>query len=236
MASPTAARRSARTTAASDDALDIRMAEWVEWGRKNARAILIGAVVALVAVGGFLAYRMSAASRAARASEAFLEVQQSLATVDSAAAATSLQNFIRRYDGSVEADEARLELGQRRMAAGQVKQAIPLFREVSDGGSPLAFQGTTLLAAAQARDGQAAQAVQTYMRAADDAELAFQEQEALSEAALLHEAAGNFGEAAKVYGRMLENTETGTLERSIIELRVAEAEARASAPAPAERP
>ena len=230
MASPAAARRTPRNTIESDDAVAMRAAELAEWARRNARAILIGAVVALVAVGGYMAYRMSADQRAERASQQYLTVQQNVATTaDSAAARRELESFIRRFDGTREADEARLELGQRLLGAGQVKEAIPHFRAVAEGGSPMAYQGASLLGAALAQDGQRDQAIRAYLDIADDAELQYQKQQARSEAAILHEQAGNWKAAADLYRVMRDASKEGSLERSILELRVAEAEGHAAA-------
>lgn len=233
MASPSVARRTARPAVDPDDAFAVRAAELRRWASSNARAIMIGAVAALVVVGGFLAYRISQSRAAERASQAFLELQQRVSTADSVQGRALLQNFAQTYDGTVEGAEARLELGQRLLLAGQPKQAIPHFREVAGSGLPVAFQGKTLLAAALSRDGQQQQAIQTLLDAADDAEYGYQEQEALGEVALLHEQANNWRAAADIYRRMVENTEKGSLERSIAELRLAEAEARAGTAAPA---
>ena len=64
---------------------------------------------------------------------------------------------------------------------------------------------------------------------ADEAELSFRKVEALGAAALLRIEAGDFAGAAQLYGRAVELTEEGSLERSVYEMRMAETLARAEA-------
>ena len=54
----------------------------------------------------------------------------------------------------------------------------------------------------------------------------FQRAEALNQAAILQEGAGNWQGAADLYREMLKDTKEGTMDRSIIEMRLAEAEAK----------
>ncbi len=95
--------------------------------------------------------------------------------------------------------------------------------------SPVGVQAALLLAAAQASAGNPAEAIATYLRVADGAELGFRRAEALTSAATLRAQAGDFAGAADLYGRAVELTEEGSLERSIYEMRRAEALARAEA-------
>lgn len=225
MASPSAVRERSRTSVDPDDAVSLRAAELADWARRNARLILGLAVAALLAAGAFLYYQFDQNSRAERASSEFLALQASLQTADSAAATRQLETFARKFPGSVEAAEARLQLGMNHLRAGQPKKAIAELRPVAEGGTPMAFQATSLLAAAQAADGQRDQAIRTYIAAAGDTDLAYQKQEVLQQAAILREGAGDWKGALELYRQILATTEEGSLERGIVELRIAEAEA-----------
>lgn len=55
------------------------------------------------------------------------------------------------------------------------------------------------------------------------------EGEALNQAALLQEGAGNWQGAADLYREILKDTEEGTVDRSVIEMRLAEAEGHLAA-------
>lgn len=236
MASHTAARRPAsRQNIDSDDALAMRAAEMAAWTRKHGRAVLYAAVAALVLIGGFFWMRMQRANTAQRAATAFLEMQASL-PADTAAALRQIVTFADRYEGTADAAIARIQIAQTYLGRNQPKQAIEQLRRVADGGTPVAMQARSLLAAAQARDGQRDEAIRTYLQIAEDSELAYEQQQALNEAALLREQAGDWRGAAELYRRILETTEEGSVERSLMEMRIAEADARAAAPAPAPAP
>ncbi|HEX2204376.1 MAG TPA: tetratricopeptide repeat protein [Longimicrobium sp.] len=233
MASPSVARRPTRTEIDSDDALALRAAELAAWARRNVRFVVAAAVAALLAVGGYLAYNQSRTARAERAAARYLQVQAQYGN-DTTAIVRELETFVRRFDGTPEAAEARLQLGETYLRRNQPAKTIELLRPLAGSGSPMAFQATMLTAAAQSASNQRDAAIRTYLSAADGAELLHQRVEALSEAALLREQAGDWRGAVELYRRMSEDTEEGSLERSVLELRIAEAEAKAGA-APAAR-
>jgi len=233
MASPSAVRERSRTTVDPDDAVSLRAAELADWARRNARLILGLAVAALLAAGAFLYYQFDKNNRAERASSEFLTLQAALQTADSTAATRQLEAFARKFPDSVEGAEARLQLGMNHLRAGQPKKAIAELRPVAEGGTPLAFQATSLLAAAQAADGQRDVAIRTYLDAAEDTDLAYQKQEVLQQAAILREGANDWKGALALYRQILETTEEGSPERGLVELRIAEAQARAGEAAPA---
>ena len=239
MASPSAVRERSRTTVDPDDAVMLRAAELAEWARRNARLIMGLAVAVLLAAGAFLYYQFDKNSRAERASSEFLALQAALSsTPDSAAATRQLESFARKFPGTVEGAEARLQLGMNYLRGNQPKKAITELRPIAEGDTPLAFQATSLLAAAHAADGQRDLAIRTYLAAAEDTDLAYQKQEVLQQAAVLREEAGDWKGALELYRQILETTEEGSLERGIVELRVAEAEARVgggAAPAAAQK-
>ncbi len=231
MASPSVARRNPRSSIEHDDAVALRAAELKAWAGKNVKVILTVAAVLVVAVAVFMVNRVSAGNRADRAAAAWADAQGKVATGDSAAALAELRNFAGRYGGTAEADQARLELAARLIASGKAKDALAPLRAVK-GSSPVAYQATMLLGAALAADNQRDEAIRTYQRAADGAELDFQRSQALSEAALLHEQAGNWAAAAQIYQRMRDAAEEGSVQRQVVELRLAEAQARAGTAAP----
>lgn len=228
MASPSVARRPTRTEIDSDDALAMRAAELAAWAQRNVRVILAAAVAALLGIGGYLYYQWSQAQRAERAATQFLQVQAGAGS-DTTAIVGGLESFVRRFDGTAEADEARLQLGETYLRRNQAPKALEILRPLAGSGSPMAFQAQMLVAAAQNASNQRDQAVRTYLAAADETDLVHQRVEALSEAAVLREQAGDWRGAAELYRRMTGDTEEGSLERSVLELRVAEAEAKAGA-------
>ena len=232
MAAPPVAPRSRTPRAApSDDALYARALEFSEWGRRNIRWIVIAAVVAAVIIGGLLYYRAYQVNRLERAASAFVQLEQSVAAGNAAVAAQDLQLFAQRYDGTPYADEARLLLARIRLQTGEPQAAAEAIQPVADelGSSPMGAQAALLLGAAQAQAGQLTEAVETYLRVAEESRFTFEQQEALLSAAAIREQAGDFAGAAELYRRALDAEAEGTLQRSLLEMRLGEAEARAQA-------
>ena len=227
MASSTVARsRQVQGKLDSEDAMALRAAELAAWARRNVRMIIGIAAVALVVVGGLVVWKYSQAQRRAAAAERLLAMSANPVLLTSAGT-RELEQFIRQYDGTPEANEARLMLAQALLDQGQVRPAMAHLRNVADGGSPLAVQALMMLGSAQAEAGDRAAAIRSYQQAADRASMKYQKFEALGQAAVQYEAAGNWKAAADIYRGLLADTEQGSQQASVIDMRLTEALARA---------
>lgn len=215
----------------SDDALMVRAMQASEWARKNVMMIGIVAAVALAVVLILVFMAMNRAERAERAAADFVVLEQTVASGNTALATRDLQSFIVRYSGTPEADEARLALARLRLQDGKPQEAIAALEGLADdvNGSVLGAQAALLLGAAQQAAGDRAAAIATYERVAEEADLAFERQAALADAALVQTQAGNFAAAAALYQRLVDSLDEGAVERSLFEMRLAEAQARAAA-------
>lgn len=238
MASPSvaSARRRSQTAPDEDDIVLARALQFSEWARRNARLVIGATVVAAVVLASLFYYRIEQSRRAERAAADFAQLGATVSPDNLVLATRDLNAFITRFEGTDEADEARVELARLQLGAGQAAQAVstlmPFATRIED--SPVGPQGALLLGAAQSQAGQTQAAIATYLRVAEDAPLKFQRASALGEAATLRDAAGNHAGAAEIYGRMIELTEPGSLERGVYEMRLQEAESQAGAtPAPA---
>jgi predicted negative regulator of RcsB-dependent stress response len=233
MASPSVASRSKQSAraAGSEDVVAARALELAAWARRNARIVIATTVVVGALVGGLAYYYFFyQPQREERAAIQFQEVERTVAAGNATLAQRDLQGFIRRFDGTLQADEARLMLARQYLEANQGAKAIPVLNEVSaDVGTPLGAQAGLLLGAAQAQAKQVDAAVQSLLRVADGSETVYFQQEALSDAALLQQQAGRHREAAELWRRLVGTAEEGSLERSVYEMRLAEAEGRALA-------
>lgn len=227
MASSTVARsRLPQSKLESDDALALRAAELSAWARRNVRMIIGIAAVALVVVGGLLVWKYQQAQQRALASERLLDLSDNPAVL-TAAGTRELENFIRQYDGTPAADEGRLMLGQSLLDQGQPAKAIPHLQKVAGGGSQLASQASMMLGSTHAQAGDRAAAIRAYEQAADQSAMKYQKFEALGQAAVQHEAGGNHKAAADIYRALLADSEKGSQQATIIEMRMTEALARA---------
>jgi predicted negative regulator of RcsB-dependent stress response len=226
MASSTVARsRSANTKLDSDDALAIRAAELSAWARRNARMVIAVAAVALVVVGGLVVWKYQLGQRRAAAGERLMALGANPAVM-TATGTRELEQFIRQYGDTPEADEARLMLGQSLMEQGQGRRAIPHLQRVADGDGRLAAQASMMLGSTHSQLGDRAAAIRAYQQAAEKAQMKFQRFEALGQAAVQHEAGGNWKAAADIYRGLLDDSEKGSQQATIIEMRMTEALAR----------
>lgn len=230
MASPSVARRAPRNAIDSDDAVMMRAAELATWAQKNARAILIATAVLVVVVAGALYYQIYKGQRADRAASAYLAVQAAL-PADTLGAVRQLTAFAANYDGTTEAAEARILAAQLLLGKNQAAQAVETVRPVANGSTPVKEQGEGILGAALAAAGKRQEAIDAYTTLAGHARLQYMKQDALTEAAILREQAGEWKAAADLYRQALESTEKGSRDRVLTEMHLAEAEAHAAAPA-----
>lgn len=209
-----------------DDAMAMRAAALSAWAKRNARLIIAISAVAVVLVGGLIVWKYNQGQRRAAAAEALLALRAN-PTLVTAAGGAQLQTFITRYNGTVEADEARLMLAEQRLNAGNPRAAITELQRVAGSGSPLATQAGMMLGSAYAQAGDRPAAIRAYEEAADKAKLKYQRFEALGQAALQHEVAGNYKAAVDTYRRVLAETEANSGQATVVEMRITEALAKA---------
>lgn len=209
-----------------DDAMALRAAALSAWARRNARMIIAIAAVSILVVGGLLVWKVSQARRSAAAAEALLSLRANPA-ITTAAGTAQLSGFIKKYDGTVEADEARLMMAEGQLNAGNPRPAIASLNEMANGGSPLAAQAAMMMGSAYAQMGDRNAAIKAYELAADKSKLRYQRFEALGQAALQYELVGNYQAAADAYRKVLAETEPMSQQSSIVEMRITEALARA---------
>ncbi|HET7274827.1 MAG TPA: tetratricopeptide repeat protein [Longimicrobiaceae bacterium] len=228
MAAQSAASRSHRKRNASepDDIILARAIEFSRWARKNVSYVVGGAVLLALLVGGAIYYRMYHQNRIAQAATQYMELEQTAASGNAALAERDLASFIARFDGTVYADEARLLMAQIKLDADQPAEAIAVLEGFPDriDDSPIGAQGALLLAAAQQAAGETEDAIATYLLVADEAPMLFRRQAALADAALLRMQTQNYAGAVELYTRLVETAEEGSAERSVYEMRRAEAE------------
>jgi predicted negative regulator of RcsB-dependent stress response len=232
MAAQSLASRSRRPPQApdSEDIVLARALEFSQWAQRNARILIIVAVLAAAVVGGLIYYRSYQADRDARAAADFMVLEQTAGAADPTTAVADLQRFVTRYDGTGYADEARMAVGRLHIQQGQPQEAIPVLQEASRrmGRSPIAGQAGLLLGAAQEQAGDAPAAMDTYLRVGRDARFEFEQVQGLQAAAALREVAGDHAGAVELYRQLAGMVEEGTLERSIYEMRIAELEQQAA--------
>lgn len=231
MASPSVASRSKQISRAADtdDVVMARALEFAAWAKRHARMVMIVAGLAAALVGGLIWYYwVHKPQQAARAGTEFMSLERRVDPANPALAERDLRDFARRFDGTAEADQARLLLAKIHLQANAPKKAVPVLQEVdAKYQRPLGAQAGLLLGAAQSEAGDREAAIRAYLQVADQAESAYYREEALTSAALLRQQSGNYAGAAELWRRLVEGAEEGSLQRSIFEMRLAEAEGMA---------
>lgn len=214
-----------------DDIVLARALEFSNWARANVRLVVSVAVVVLALIAALLWWRADRAARAERAAMEFMQLEQTVASGNAELAARDLEQFTQRFAGTDYAEEATVMLGTLRLQTGQPAAAIEAVDDLAarPGRSLLAANAAMLHAAAQHAAGQTDAAIATYLRVADAAEMEFQRVEALAAAARLRTETGDHAGAAELYARAVELSEAGSTDRTLYEMRRAEAEARAGA-------
>lgn len=225
MVAQSIASRSRRPHAEPEDEFMGRALEVADWMKKNVVVIssVFGVLVLLLA--GFFWYKSDQARREEDAAIAFLPVEQAVLAGDPAVAARELDLYIQRHDGTVHADEARLLLATVHLQQGQAAEAMAALGDLpNDLRSPLGPQAAMLYGAAQEANGQAADAITTYLRVGQGAENSFHREEGLAAAARVREQTGDRAGAAELYARLVEEAENPTIS-AMYEMRRAEVEA-----------
>lgn len=206
-----------------------RLLQILLWSKEHLRALIAGAVVVVV---GILAVTYASNMREARRTEAMLrleEVRLAVLSGNHSLAMRDLEELINLFSGTPAADEARILLAQSALAESQTEKAIEVLIPLVEGkNKDLAPAAAFLLAAAYEEQGDAAQAVATYLGVADKTDNVYQRRDALQQAARVRDAQGDAAGAVEIYQRLLEETAENTPERGVVELRLAEARARAA--------
>lgn len=219
-----------RTTVETDDVVMARAFAFAAWARRNAQAIMTAAAVVVLAAAGYMYYRYYEAHRAGRAGAEFMAVSaQARSGGNEQLAARDLDNFAHKFDGTAEADEARLLLAQIKLKANKPKEALPLLQTVAGNNTPVRYQGMIMLGDAQASSGDVNAAASTFQKAADDAKSAYDRTQALRELALLNEQRGDWNGAVAAWQKLVDTTDKASPDRMEFEMRLGEAQAHQAA-------
>jgi len=165
-----------------------------------------------------------------RATAELAQLHQTAASGNRALAIRELESFVNRFSGAPAAKEGRVLLGQLHLEEGHAEQAIQALGPVAeDLGDPLGAPAALLLGAAYEAAGRSGEAERVYLRVADQARFPFQRHDALYAAARIRQDRGDYTGAVTLYDRLLGLLPADSPERSIYEMRRAEAAARAAA-------
>lgn len=234
MARHPGARRVQRQTAEPDDVFVERVLETSAWAKENTGRLILGAIVVVLVVSGFLYYRNYRTELRDRAETQLSAIRQTVLSGNSALAIRDLETYMSSFGQTASGEEARLLLGRSYLDNGEPQKAIDLLAGTTANlNRPMGVPGAFLLAAAYEAAGQDDQAVTEYLRIAADAPHEYQQWDALEAAGRVRFQTGDPVGAVEIYDRLLEAMPENVPQRTIIELRRGEAAARARGAAPA---
>ncbi|MFC1791857.1 YfgM family protein [Gemmatimonadota bacterium] len=221
-------RRKPEEKKEAEDIFVEKTLELTRWAKANTQALILAGVVVGILVAGGLYYANYRSSLREQAIAQLEQVQSTVGFGDREAAKIQLNQYLGQFEGTVYALEARLILGQVLLEDGDPEGAMealaPAVRAMDD--EPIGIQAAFLMASAYEEAQRLEDAERLFLRIADTSDLSFQIREALSGAARLRTAAGDYSGAATLYRDVLSTMEADDPARSYWEMRLAEASAR----------
>lgn len=186
----------------TEDTFVLGIARTIDWAREHQRGVILGALAAVVLIGGLIYYRDYRRNLTARAATQLSQLEGQLGAAGGPDQAISqIQEYLSRFSGTPSADEARLLLARIQLDQGRPSKAIealdPLSGRPLD--TPTGYAAARLRADAHTAAGQSEMAIALLDRAARGARFAFQRHAAASDEAELLVQAGRYDSAASIY-------------------------------------
>lgn len=224
------ARRVQRHADEPDDQFIANVLEASTWATRNARAIIIGAIVLVVLVVGTIIFMSNRAAHREQAETALLTVLQTVQSGNTELAERELQTFLSNYGDTPAADHARLLLGQVYLQTEEPARAVEVLQPIADDlEEPFGASAALLLGAVHEATNDLARAEAAYLRVGENAPFDFQRNEGLDRAALLRLQQGNAAGAVELYERLVENAAENSPDRALYQIRLGEARAQVQA-------
>jgi predicted negative regulator of RcsB-dependent stress response len=230
MAKHPTSSRVRREEQAPDDAFVSFIQRSIIWAKENSR-VLITAGVVVVALAAGLTWFLTQQQRTERmAASEFARVQQSVVSGNTQLAIRDLETYLATYGSTETADQARIILADLLIGQDRADEAVDVLGSLPDDvQAPFGLAAARIEAAALEALGQVDQAVDAYLRVADNARFDYQQREALADAARVRLQNGDAENAADLYQRIVDSLEddAAATGRGYYEMWLAEAQAQA---------
>lgn len=224
---PTARR--VHRDAAPDDAFVAGVLETTVWAKQHSQKLIIGGIVAAIALVALVLFFMNRSNRAEQAAAQLTVVRAAALTGDPQTAIPALERYIADFGSTPQGDEARLMLGRAYLEAGQTQNAIETVQSVaSDVNSVYGGNAAYLLASAYEAANEAHRAEEVFLRLGEEADLLYMKQDALDNVGRLRIQRGDYAGAVEIYQRLVDLSPENSSERQVFELRLGEATALAA--------
>lgn len=224
MADPLAKERRGGGATGREDAFVEGIFRFWTWVQANARAVIVGTVLVVLLAAGLLYYR---SYRASVQEQGAVELLQLRATAGQDPDLPGrLVSFIRRFDGTPAAEEARLLLARLQLNAGQPEGTLETLEPVADRSpdTPTGYAARVLRVRALEAQGALEPALRELASLAERARYPFQRRAAEADRARLLVESGRLEEAEAIYARLAAET-AGTGEDAEYRVRLGEVRA-----------
>lgn len=212
-----------------DDAFVGTVRRVIDWVQDNRREATIGGLAVILVTAGAVWFVVQQRSLEQTAQARFTEVRQTVASGNTQLAIRDLETFLGTFGSTDAADQARIILADLLILEGRAEEAIEALGTLPDRvDEPFGLAAARIEAAALERLRRYDEAVQAYIRIADNARFPFQRREALADAGRVELQHGEPADAVPLFDRVLDTFEDGeTAGRGYYEMWLAEAQARA---------
>jgi tetratricopeptide (TPR) repeat protein len=189
-----------KTGEAARPHLDLEPESFVDTVQEYQKQIIIGVIVAAVAVGGFWMWRRSAEIRETRAMEAYTAAEAAFGGGNAQLAQPELERVATRWPGTTAGTQSAMLLAQVLYDQGKHADGIQRL-EGALGGAPEALKAgvLSLIAGGHEAAGQSAEAAKRFEEAVEATEFTLDKDQFRMAAARNHVAAGNVAAGRTIY-------------------------------------
>ena len=190
-----------KTGAIARPPIEDRAEGFMDWVQTHTREVLIGVVVAALAVGGWALYRSTEATKEIQGERALYEAQRSYMSGNLPLAQSDLQKVSARFGGTPAGVQATMLMAQVMYDQKKYAEGIAALQKAEGSGGAKVFRSSihALEATGYEEQGKFREAAEQYKKAADATSLNGEKQVLLGNAARSYQLAGDKATAIQMW-------------------------------------
>jgi predicted negative regulator of RcsB-dependent stress response len=199
------------TGAAARPPLIVDEDSFFDWIQFHTRELLIGLLVAVVAVGGVFLYRSASATQAVQAEQALVEPEQSIQAGNVPLAQSDLRRVMTRYKGTAAAAQAAILLAGTYYAQQKYADGVSTLQQTSTTGAaaPFASSVERLVADGYIQEGKPKEAAAHFLAGANKTQYPTEQARLKASAARAYAAAGDTSAALGLWRDLVNLPKSG---------------------------
>lgn len=181
----------------------------VVWAQLNSKAIGIGVVVVVLAIGLYFVIHQTSLNKEANAERDYFNAQRSVQAGNVALAQADLEKMLPRYTGTISGTLGAILLAQLQFQAGKFSDGIKTLEGAAvTAPSSMVSSVRGLIAAGYIDQQKYAEAAKAYLQAATEAPFPAEQESFRADAARAYAMGGNTAEALKLWKAIAENQDS----------------------------